>query len=612
VGTYAAEALVVTLAPFLLWLYAPMLPRVFQSLVEVFLLVEQPGQRLSHWTQALAPLDSLDAPQVASIDVYYDPASSQAIFRLRYDEFALGPQRFGFLVEVALWAEIGMIQPAELSEADRERFVGERLSRCTVHVADQREIVRALVELVRRVADQSSPSVDAVSPALPRSHAGVAPGRTRADTMEQTPVIGARGARNMTPAPSPPLPRAPRELAHGSVRKPKSHFVAETERSPGHRAKPEAPDQRSEGSAEYDVRGGRMKYGLLAETVSGQRMIPLVSTDAPIDVPTEPYLSAPGGAMHPDTIYARYLRSDRWVRTRIGALSLKGAVLMAGALPRVDDRIDIGLAYMNYRALVRGVVEKISTRQEAASTGATTFSLCFELDAASRRELTALLTAARTAGVTLKPPPLRSTRRYLVEWPITLDMTPGAVRAEVLDVSINGMFVKRRHALALDAEVTFSVVLDDGVVVSGRARVVRALSDADARAAGLSPGYGLRIIEMSHEDRERWCAFLTRIEQRAGKRVLIGAAPARLAELQNGLVAAGYAVTGGSEPSALAQLASGKAHPVDAALIDASWLARASSLRVESLFPVRKVPCVTVHGDVRRARIAVDQLLSVM
>jgi predicted hotdog family 3-hydroxylacyl-ACP dehydratase len=41
-------------------------------------------------------------------------------------------------------------------------------------------------------------------------------------------------------------------------------LLAETERSPEHRAKPEAPDQRSEGSAESDGRGGRMKYGLLA------------------------------------------------------------------------------------------------------------------------------------------------------------------------------------------------------------------------------------------------------------------------------------------------------------------------------------------------------------
>jgi hypothetical protein len=54
-------------------------------------------------------------------------------------------------------------------------------------------------------------------------------------------------------------PRVRLEPAAGGV-------LAETERSPGDRAKPEAPDQRSEGSAESDVRGDRMKYGLLAET----------------------------------------------------------------------------------------------------------------------------------------------------------------------------------------------------------------------------------------------------------------------------------------------------------------------------------------------------------
>ena len=44
--------------------------------------------------------------------------------------------------------------------------------------------------------------------------------------------------------------------------------LAETERSPEHRAKPQAPDQRSEGSAESDMRGGRMKYGLLVEVIA--------------------------------------------------------------------------------------------------------------------------------------------------------------------------------------------------------------------------------------------------------------------------------------------------------------------------------------------------------
>src|SRR5262245_63315977 len=100
--------------------------RVSPPLVEVFLLVEQPRQRLSHWSQALAPLDDAAAPPLASVDVYYDLASNQAIFGLRYDEQALGPGRLSYVIEVALLAEIGMIQPAELSEADRRRFAVDR------------------------------------------------------------------------------------------------------------------------------------------------------------------------------------------------------------------------------------------------------------------------------------------------------------------------------------------------------------------------------------------------------------------------------------------------------------------------------------------------------
>jgi tetratricopeptide (TPR) repeat protein len=42
-------------------------------------------------------------------------------------------------------------------------------------------------------------------------------------------------------------------------------ILAETPLRPVHRAKPEPPDQRSEGSAESDVRGDRMKDGLLGE-----------------------------------------------------------------------------------------------------------------------------------------------------------------------------------------------------------------------------------------------------------------------------------------------------------------------------------------------------------
>jgi hypothetical protein len=219
----------------------------------------------------------------------------------------------------------------------------------------------------------------------------------------------------------------------------------------------------------------------------------------------------------------------------------------------------------------------------------------------------------RAAKVTLRPPPPRSTQRFPVEWPITLGTQRGAVRAEALDVSTDGMFVRPVNSLTLEANLTFTSVLDDSQSpVSGHARVVRSISDLDARNSGLSPGYGLSILDMPEADRGRWNTFLARIELRASKRVLVGASPSRLAELQNGLIAAGYTVTGGSDPGAIAQLVSTPALPVDAALIDAGWLALASSPEwVEAVFAARNVPCITLHGDARRARIAIDHLLAV-
>jgi hypothetical protein len=331
------------------------------------------------------------------------------------------------------------------------------------------------------------------------------------------------------------------------------------------------------------------------------------------EAPVEP-TPRPQALSGPRTISARYLRSGRWVPLRIGSLSLKGAALMAVALPRVDDRVDVALAYAQHRALVRGAVAKVSTMKEAETSGATMFSVNFELDDASRRQLTALLTAARAANVTIKPAPPRGTRRYPVEWPVCLGTSRGAVRAEALDVSSDGMFVKPVHALTLDAHLTFSAVLDDNLPpVSGHARVVRNISETEARNCGLSSGYGLIILEMNELERDRWSGFLSRVSRRATKRVLIAASAARLAELETGLVAGGYATTGGTEPGAIAQLVSAEARPVDAALIDAAWLvSEGSTLWVQSVFTARNIPYVTVHGDAKRARTAIDRLLAVV
>jgi hypothetical protein len=523
---------------------------VSQPLVEAFLIIEQPRQRFGHWMSTIAPLDSRRAPALAGVTAYYDPTCDQALLGLRYDELALGAERLAFVIEVALLAEIGMVQPGELAEGDRKRFVSERLLRCPIHVTDKRSVSAAFGELVKKIKVAKASPRTAI--ATPKGRPTVPPGmaasmRPRSTTEDPILLSSPKGTRNDLP----------------QVR-----------------------------STRDDVE--------------------IIRTPGPHVIPRAQMAAEPGAI--PNVIYARYLRSGRWIPIRIGALSLKGASLMTGALPRLHDHVDIALSFASHRALVRGVVGKVSTLAEASSTGAATFAVGFTLDDTARRQLTDLLTAARAANVTIKPPPPRATRRFPVEWPVVLGTMRGAIRAEALDVSSDGMFVRPLHALAPDSSASFTIVLDDtSLPISGRARIVRQIDNVEAHQCGLSPGFGLHIYEMAAPDRERWMAFLSRIERRADKRVLIGAAPARLAELQAALAAAGYAVTGGTDPGALVQLASAETRPVDAALIDAAWLAPgASSAWVQSLFSARNVPCLSMHGDSRRARSAVDKLLAVV
>jgi hypothetical protein len=579
----------------------------YEPLIEAFLIVEQPRQRLGHWTQTLAALDSPMAPALAAIVAYYDPTTDQALINVRYDELALGPKKLEFVVEVALLAEVGLIQPHELSEGERKRFLMERISRCTHQSTYQRSVIGALTELVRKLKENKSVGTLAtVAQPLPHQPPPIPTVARKASTTPrgdtEDPVLlvaSAKGTRDdiqKVPSSRADLPTEP------------SPVVNTGEGSD--RMKPEPlplpPLPHRNLVPRRDESGGMYSSRIPAVPMPPAQSVRMAA--ATIDPPTARRLHA----RQPEIIYARYLRSGRWVATRIGALSLKGATLMAGAMPRIQDHVDLSLTFGTHGALVRGTVDRVSSHGEARATGASFFNVTFELDDASRRQLVILLTAARTANITIKPPPARSTRRYPVEWPVCLGTSRGAIKADALDVSTDGMFVRPANSLSLDAVVNFSVVLDDsGPPIAGRAKIVRQVSDAEAKTAGLAPGYGLNITEMAQADRMRWLGFLARIERRADKRVLIGASPQRLAELQHALAAVGYAVTGGTDPGALVQLASAETRPADAALIDGGWLETGGTL-VETLFSSRNVPCVTLHGDVRRARSAVDKLLQVL
>ncbi len=556
-----------------------MQPRTFPPLVEAFLIVEQPRQRLSHWAHTLSPLDDGRAPPLATITAYYDPTTDQALLGLRYDELALGRERLSFVIEIALLAEIGMIQPAELSDGDRRRFLGERLARCTLHVSDQRSVVGALSELTRRVREQKlapktvieTPALRApgAPPSIPAARASVLP---RGTTEDPVLLVHPKSTRDDLPK----VARSTRDQLTpvADVRMTSPHVIARP--TPAHRA----------------------------ETVEMSPLDSMRMAAETLVTPVSPAASPPG------IIYARYLRSGRWVPVRIGALSLKGAALLTGALPRLHDQVDLALSFGEHRALVRGPVRKVSTVEEATTSGAATFSVSFDLDDVARRQLVTLLTAARHAEITIKPPPPRGARRFPVEWPVCLGTSRGTVRADALDVSRDGMFVRPVHPLTLASTVTFSALLDDGnPPVVGRAKIVRQIHEAMARTCGLAAGYGLQIIDIAEAPLARWQQFLARIEKRADKRVLIGATPERLGELQTILAAAGYAVTGGTDPGALVQLAGGE-RSVDAVLLDGDWLTPgASSTWIEQLFNARNVPCVTSHGDARRGRTAIDKLL---
>ena len=551
-------------------------------LVEAYLLIDQPRQRLGHWTAALAALDSPAAPPLAAVVVLYDPTTDQALINLRYDELALGEEHLAFVVEVALLAEIGMIQPAELSDGERRRFLTERLARCTMQVQASRNTVGGLVELVRRLRDQRNV-------AKPKFEAP-----PRGDTEDPVLLVTAKGTRDDLRQLSSTAWIMPEKFPRPTS--PHRHVVSRSSRAD---TVVGAPIDAYANEFDEPPQTAPAPYGELArDRAGGAEVVQPEQTATDSD---------------DKTIHARYLRSGKWLPLRIGALSLKGAALMTGALPRLHDQVEVALTFCGHRALVRGAVGKVSSMSEAAATGASTFSVAFDLDTAARRELTELLTSAREQRVTITPPPARATRRLVVEWPVCLGTTRGAIKADALDISTTGMFVRPAVALALGTVLNFSAAVDDGGgPVAGRAKVVRQLTAVDAAAVGLAPGFGLSIVEMSGADEARWQAFIARIERRAALRVLIGASPQRLGELQDALAAAGYAVMGGTDPGALVQLASSDARPVDAVLIDASWLDTGTAAAwIESLFSARCVPCITAVGDPRRARGQVDQLLAV-
>ncbi len=312
------------------------------------------------------------------------------------------------------------------------------------------------------------------------------------------------------------------------------------------------------------------------------------------------------------SIEVSFLRGGAWATARLRALSAKGAYLVTGAPPRLGDSVHVALGFRDMGALLRGTVYHVTTAADALETGSSGFAVRFPVyPSAGRQQLIELLTAARQAGVTIKPPPMRHAVRFPVCWPVQVGLDGDSFHADALDVSEHGLFVATPRAIEIGAEISIAVPMEEGDSVTARARIARLLPAAEASPRGLRGGTGLELTAMTEVDRTLWNGFLDRVRRRTERRVLVGASAARIDELASALTAAGYSVTAGSAAGVLVRMADLDPRPPHAVVIEAGLAAQGPDNWLEQVFSARQVPCVTVHGDGRRTRCVVDRLLQV-
>lgn len=523
---------------------------VHHPLYELFFVLASVRARHGELSRSLDALDRADAPGLRGVDLYYRAASDVALLALRYDERSFTRERLAWVADLGHGLGVPLLDPTRMADADRQAFYRAYLPTYEQRVEDQESVGRAMITLGERLSGR------APSPPL----AGPTPAQPR-----------------------PPTGRGPL----GKL-------------APGH-ASPQA----------------RQALPLAEQArIARQQATARASTRAP----TVPALGAYAARRRVITsptpeIDVRFLRGGQWTLARLRALSVKGAYLVTGAPPRTDDEVHVALGFRDHGALLRGTVYHVTSAADALTTGSTGFALRFPNDSsAGRRQLVDLLTAARAAGVTIKPPPARHAVRFPVCWPVQIGLGDASLHGEALDVSTGGLFVAAGDSarIAVGDEVSLAIPLEQDEAVTMRARVARALSSDTASARGVRGGFGLELTEVSELDRRQWIGFLDRVRRRTERRVVVGASPARIDELSAALAASGYAVTAGSDPSVLMHVAELDSRLPDAVVIEAGLAAQGPDHWLEQVFSARNVPCVTVRGDGRRTRCVVDRLLQVI
>lgn len=315
-------------------------------------------------------------------------------------------------------------------------------------------------------------------------------------------------------------------------------------------------------------------------------------------------------ALGASTIEVKYRRGDEWQPGRLRSLNAKSILVATGAPPRLLDQVHVALRFRGHSLVVRGIVDEVS--DPGAESGTAGFRALFtQLEVDDKRQLVALLRAAREAGVSVTPPPPRAAVRFPVCWPVRVSTPDGHLTVSALDVSMSGLFIGT-ETKALGIDLQFLLPLDNGEApIRGRARVARQVDAEMAKERGLRCGYGVHIVDLGPADFERYEAFLSRIRRRAGRRVVVAADAARAKGLVGALNSAGYAVSSGSDPAVLLELWAHEQRPPDVAVIDAS-LDPDGATWLRSRWEKDGVCCVSTGTDSPDdTRVAVDRVLRI-
>jgi hypothetical protein len=578
-------------------------PLVYTPTYELFLVVEHPRRTLLDLCSLLAgetetEEGELSIPPQLGADAYYRSETDVALLALRFDERRITHRELNELEQLAVGAGLAVLDPARLCDKDRRRFYDRYLNSYEVQIEDLDNGAIAAAELLRRLG-------------------GVAPKRLRAGSVMMTPedtqipiFTERRPHARPTPLPRPdthppPLPPASVNARLGSDSGP-SHTRLATVRDeiePELTSGPITSVEPVQPRGKHRQRERRLTTPATPLAKQPRERRKVANGSGPHDIIEDP------GA--PPEIDARYLRGGDWVSARLRSLSLKGAYLVTGALPRPGDVVHLALGFRGAGAMVSGSVYHVTTVEDAAQTGSSGFAVRFDSDdTPERRQLTVLLKHARAAGITIKPPPPRVAVRFPVDWPVRVGTRLGGIRGSALDVSTGGMFLHVDRDLPED-EVVFRMPLDNlDAGITGRARPVRRVDEQMALERGLQRGYGLVIVELSDLDERRWTCFLERVRKRSERSILIASARARGRELADSLRASGYAVSLACDHTAVFELLRAGSRPPDIAVMDPSFVADiADRRRIETALATLAVPKITPDPVVVQARMAVDRML---